>query len=131
MDVEEDEVEATNIGVVNKKPQRSWRKHEEDALIKCMVNEHGDKWKADNGFRPGFFTLLEKELDKVVPESKIKASPHIESKVKYWRIIYHRILDITSLSGLGWDYTNKHILVDDENVWKEYEKVISIALIKC
>ena len=51
--------------------RRTWRKVEEDALIKVMVNEISDKWSADNGFRPGFFTLIEKELEKVLPDSNL------------------------------------------------------------
>ncbi|XP_058217311.1 uncharacterized protein LOC131328380 [Rhododendron vialii] len=103
------------------KTRRVWRKSEEDALIKIMVTEMCDKWKAENGFKPGFFTLVEKEMDKVMPESKIKASPHIDSKVKYWRKTYAKLTDILKLSGFGWDHVNKRIEVDDE-VWKIYEE---------
>ncbi|KAI8543353.1 hypothetical protein RHMOL_Rhmol08G0210500 [Rhododendron molle] len=103
------------------KTRRSWRKTEEDALMKCMVTEISDKWRAENGFKPGFFTVLEKEMEKVMPESKIKASPHIDSKVKYWRQTYAKIHDILKLSGFGWDHVNKRIEVDDE-VWRIYEE---------
>ncbi|XP_058179074.1 uncharacterized protein At2g29880-like [Rhododendron vialii] len=103
------------------KTRRVWRKSEEDALMKCMVTEIDDKWRAENGFKPGFFTVLEKEMDKVMPESKLKASPHIDSKVKYWRQTYAKITDILKLSGFGWDHVNKRIEVDDE-VWKIYEE---------
>ncbi|XP_058216882.1 uncharacterized protein At2g29880-like [Rhododendron vialii] len=110
--------------VPNKKASRShrvWRKSEEDALMKCMVAEISDKWSADNGFKLGFFTLLEKEMAKIMPESNIKASPHINSKVKYWRRTYAKICDIVGLSGFGWDHVNKRIDVDDD-VWKIYEE---------
>ncbi|KAI8551836.1 hypothetical protein RHMOL_Rhmol06G0217800 [Rhododendron molle] len=103
------------------KTRRSWRKTEEDALMKCMVIEILEKWRAENGFKPGFFTVLEKEMEKVMPESKIKASPHIDSKVKYWRQTYAKITDILKLSGFGWNHVNKRIEVDDE-VWKIYEE---------
>ncbi|GAB2269021.1 hypothetical protein Dimus_003949 [Dionaea muscipula] len=66
--------------IKTQKTRRNWRKFEEDALIKIMIKEISDKWTADNGFRPGFFILLEKELEKVLPGSNLKASPHIESK---------------------------------------------------
>ncbi|KAI8551591.1 hypothetical protein RHMOL_Rhmol06G0197800 [Rhododendron molle] len=46
---------------------RSWRKTEEDALMKCMVTEISEKWRAENGFKPGLFTVLEKEMEKTYP----------------------------------------------------------------
>ncbi|KAI8527551.1 hypothetical protein RHMOL_Rhmol12G0083700 [Rhododendron molle] len=103
------------------KTRRSWRKTEEDTLMKYMVTKISEKWRAENEFKPGFFTVLEKEMENVMPESKIKASPHIDSKVKYWRQTYAKITDILKLSGFGWDHVNKRIEVDDE-VWKIYEE---------
>ncbi|GAB2300069.1 hypothetical protein Dimus_034110 [Dionaea muscipula] len=64
------------------KTRRKWKKFEEDALIKIMIKEISDKWTVENGFQPGFFILLEKDLEKVLPGSNLKASPHIESKVR-------------------------------------------------
>ena len=41
------------------------------------------KWKGDNGtFRLRYFSQLEKTLEKELPESHIKANPHIESRVR-------------------------------------------------
>ncbi|GFS37529.1 hypothetical protein Acr_00g0052480 [Actinidia rufa] len=86
-----------------------------------MIAEFSDKWSADNGFKPGFFSLVEKQLEKVLPESHLKVEPHIESKVKYWRQMYSKVFDILHLSGFGWDYTNKKVEVV-QSVWDEYEK---------
>ena len=116
--------------VSTKKTPRScrfWRKVEEDALIKVMLAEFSDKWSADNGFKPGFFSLVEKQLEKVFPESHLKVEPHIESKVKYWRQTYNKVFDILQLSGFGWDHTNKKVEVVP-TVWDEYEKVTRYAL---
>ncbi|GFY84290.1 hypothetical protein Acr_03g0010640 [Actinidia rufa] len=101
--------------------RRHWRKVEEDALIKVMLDEFSDKWSADNGFKPGFFSSVEKQLEKVLPESHLKVDPHIESKVKYWRQTYNKVFDILQLSGFGWDHTNKKVEVE-KSVWDEYEK---------
>ncbi|KAI8552347.1 hypothetical protein RHMOL_Rhmol06G0259600 [Rhododendron molle] len=76
MDNEVEEVEAPTKG-----KRRNWSSKEEDALIKCVVNELvGEKWRADNGFRGGFFNHVEKELKKFLPGTTLKANPHIDSK---------------------------------------------------
>ncbi|GFZ08899.1 hypothetical protein Acr_20g0007070 [Actinidia rufa] len=101
---------------------RNWTKVEEDALIKVMMAEFSNKWSADNGFKPGFFSLVEKYLEKVLPKSHLKVKPHIESKVKYWRQMYNKVFDILQLSGwFSWDHTNKKVKVV-QSVWDEYEK---------
>ncbi|KAI8561244.1 hypothetical protein RHMOL_Rhmol04G0323400 [Rhododendron molle] len=76
MDNKVKEVEAPTKG-----KRRNWRNKEEDALIKCIVNELvGDKWRAENGFRCGFFNHVEKELEKFLPRTDLKANLHIDSK---------------------------------------------------
>ncbi|KAI8555559.1 hypothetical protein RHMOL_Rhmol05G0181300 [Rhododendron molle] len=117
MDNEVKQVEAPTKG-----KRRNWSTTEEDALIKCVVNELvGDKWRAENGFRGGFFNHVEKELGKFLPGTTLKANPHIDSKVKYWKVTWAKIVDITGLSGFGWDDVNKRIVVE-KDVWENYEK---------
>ncbi|KAI8572919.1 hypothetical protein RHMOL_Rhmol01G0238400 [Rhododendron molle] len=93
-----------------------------------MINEVSEKWEwhAENGFRPEFFTHCEVELAKVLLDANVKANPEIDSKVRYWKQTYHKILDITSLGGMSWDHTNKCIVVDDLTMWAEYEKLTTI-----
>lgn len=111
-----------------KAKRRIWKKTEEDALIRCMRNEYSDKWTADNGFKAGFFTLIEKELTKLLPNTDIRANPHIDSKVKYWKTTYNLITDILRVSGFYWSDVNKCIVVDEASVWEDYEKVKSNIL---
>ena len=41
------------------------------------------KWKVDNGTcKSGYLSQLEKMLEKELFESKLKADPHIESRVR-------------------------------------------------
>ncbi|KAI8523415.1 hypothetical protein RHMOL_Rhmol13G0071600 [Rhododendron molle] len=117
MDNEVEEVEAPTKG-----KRRNWSSTEEDALIKCVVNELvGEKWRAENDFRGGFFNHVEKELQKFLPGTTLKANPHIDSKVKYWKVTWAKIVDIIGLSGFGWDDVNKRIVVE-KDVWENYEK---------
>ncbi|XP_058204070.1 uncharacterized protein LOC131318382 [Rhododendron vialii] len=92
--------------------------------MKCLINEvddSGDKWRADNGFKCSFFNHLEKELEKVLPGSNLKANPHIDSKIKHWKQTWAKIVDIIALSGFGWYDVNKSISVEND-IWDEYEK---------
>ncbi|KAI8550052.1 hypothetical protein RHMOL_Rhmol06G0074300 [Rhododendron molle] len=117
MDNEVEEVEAPTKG-----KRRNWSSTEEDALMKCVVNELvGEKWRAENGFRGGFFNHVEKELQKFLSGTTLKANPHIDSKVKYWKVTWAKIVDIIGLSGFGWDDVNKRIVVE-KDVWENYEK---------
>ncbi|KAI8574848.1 hypothetical protein RHMOL_Rhmol01G0385600 [Rhododendron molle] len=115
------DVEVVEVERPTKQTRRSWRKTEEDALMKCMLSEEAERWKAENGFKTGYFTHLEKELRKVIPGCTLKAHPHIDSKVRYWKSLWAKIVDITNLSGFGWDNVNKRIDVE-QTVWDAYEK---------
>ncbi|KAI8535033.1 hypothetical protein RHMOL_Rhmol10G0143600 [Rhododendron molle] len=115
------DVEVVEVEGPTKAKHRSWRKSEEDALMKCMLSEAAERWKAENGFKTGYFTHLQKELHKVLPGCNLKANPHIDSKVRHWKSVWARIVDITNLSGYGWDAVNKRIDVE-QAVWDAYLK---------
>ncbi|GAB2279261.1 hypothetical protein Dimus_013907 [Dionaea muscipula] len=74
----------TSAQVDGARGRRTWQKFEEDCAIHAMrelVNY--PKWKLDTGaFRSGFFVEVEKKLVKTFPGIDLRASPHIESKVK-------------------------------------------------
>ncbi|KAI8552201.1 hypothetical protein RHMOL_Rhmol06G0247500 [Rhododendron molle] len=105
-----------------KQDRRLWTFAEEEALLAAMMECICDKYRAHNGFKPGYFNEVEKELKKRLSGTTLKAQPNIESKVKGWKEKYALIIDITRLSGFGWNHTTNSIVVDDDNVWKEYEK---------
>ncbi|GAB2266567.1 hypothetical protein Dimus_037904 [Dionaea muscipula] len=98
---------------------RVWTKKEEDALIAAMRDLVTDpKWKLDTGaFRSGFFVEVEKKLVLAFPGTDLRASPHIESKVKVWKKYYHTLHDMLKTSGFGWDDEEKMVLVDSEDIW--------------
>ncbi|GAB2284196.1 hypothetical protein Dimus_018661 [Dionaea muscipula] len=102
--------------------RRTWQKFEEDCAIHAMRELVNDpKWKLDTGaFRSGFFVEVEKKLVKTFPGIDLRASPHIESKVKVWKRHYHTLYDMLKTSGFGWDDEKKMILVDSDDVWNNY-----------
>ncbi|XP_004309745.1 PREDICTED: uncharacterized protein LOC101304244 [Fragaria vesca subsp. vesca] len=67
--------------------------------------------KSDNGFKPGTFVQIEKLLEQKLPGSGIKASPHIESRVKTLKKQYNAITDmIVTSSGFSWNDEKKMII---------------------
>ncbi|GMP89214.1 hypothetical protein CsSME_00040885 [Camellia sinensis var. sinensis] len=103
--------------------RRVWTPKECDVLIQAMRDLFSEKWKVDNGqFRAGFYSELEKLIILAFPGTDLRASPHIESKIKFWRRQYNLITNMLRLSGFGWDDTNKMILVDSEQVWQNYKE---------
>ncbi|KAH7863302.1 hypothetical protein Vadar_015935 [Vaccinium darrowii] len=105
-----------------KQQRRLWSVKEKEALLGCMLDCLCDKYKADNGFKAGYFVLVEKELQKALPGTTLKTQPNIESKVKNWKKKYGVIADTIKLSGFSWNYGTKSIEVDNESVWEAYEK---------
>ncbi|KAI7985791.1 hypothetical protein LOK49_LG14G00961 [Camellia lanceoleosa] len=103
--------------------RRVWTPKECDVLIRAMRDLFNEKLKVDNGqFRAGFYSELEKLIILAFPGTDLRASPYIESKIKFWRRQYNLITDMLRLSGFGWDDTDKMILVDSEQVWQNYVK---------
>ncbi|GFZ10243.1 hypothetical protein Acr_21g0008420 [Actinidia rufa] len=45
-----------------------------------MLDCFGDKWKGHNGFQPEYFTVVKKELQKLLPRTTLRAKPNIELK---------------------------------------------------
>ncbi|CAL5340926.1 unnamed protein product [Camellia sinensis] len=102
---------------------RVWTPKECDVLIQAMRDLFSENWKTDNGqFRCGFYSELEKLIILAFPGTNLRASPYIESKIKFWRRQYNFLTDMLRLSGFGWDDSEKMILVDSDQVWQNYVK---------
>ena len=84
IDMENTSSEPINEGKKGTKFQ--WTPEEDDKLVECLLELAGDvKWKADNGFKPGFTAKLEELMEKKLPGCGIKESPHIKSRYKTLR----------------------------------------------
>ncbi|XP_057462044.1 uncharacterized protein LOC130752314 isoform X1 [Actinidia eriantha] len=105
-----------------KQPRRLWTSKEEEALLVAMLDCLGDKWKGHNGFKSEFFTVVEKELRKLLPGTTLRAKPNIESKVKGWKEKYGLLADMIRISGFVWNHARQCMDVDDTTVWEEYER---------
>ncbi|XP_057489017.1 uncharacterized protein LOC130774989 [Actinidia eriantha] len=124
MESQQSEQSNPNGGKAGKEKQqrRLWTSKEEEALLVAMLDCFGDKWKGHNGFKPGYFTMVEKELQKLLPGTTLRAKPNIESKVKGWKEKYGLLADMIRISGFAWNHARQCVEVDDTTVWEEYER---------
>ncbi|CAL5330062.1 unnamed protein product [Camellia sinensis] len=112
------------------KPRRFWYNREEVFLITTMkdVTASNPRWKLDNNqFRAGFYNECEKKILSAFPGTDLRATPHIDSKIKLWRKQYNTFQDMLKISGFGWDDEQKMVLVDSDNVWLNYVRRVPNA----
>ncbi|XP_031381447.1 uncharacterized protein LOC116196064 isoform X2 [Punica granatum] len=108
-------------GRANKRDRRVWTAEEENSLFDALEDLIGRGMRAENGFfKPGYMSMVERALEAKCPGSGLKCNPHIESKMKNLKKLYHLIADIREQSGLGWDSERNCILIDCEDSWQAY-----------
>ena len=120
---------SSNVGIVGGKvssrSKRCWSDEEDALLIQILLELHGTgKFKADRGFKPGLYQAVEKQFEQRMPNSGIRAEPHIYSRVKTLKTNFGIVYDMLygSTSGFGWDPIRKCV-VADKPVWDSYLQV--------
>ncbi|KAL8499204.1 hypothetical protein ACS0TY_022251 [Phlomoides rotata] len=93
-------------------PRTGWRHNEV-----CLTNIVIEGWKSENGFKVGFQRELEKGMRRIIPNTDLVATPHINSKIHVWKKEYGALFDLLSKSGIGWNSTTSMIEVEDEGIW--------------
>ncbi|XP_074366131.1 uncharacterized protein LOC141707061 [Apium graveolens] len=93
------------------KNKRFWKKEEEEALIDCLLEMSVDRqWKGEGGFKNGYLNHLEALLNNKFPNYGLKAFPHIDSKVKWFKDKYAVVSEmVNKTSGFQWDDKTKMI----------------------
>nr|KAJ0215575.1 hypothetical protein LSAT_V11C300132520 [Lactuca sativa] len=89
---------------------------EEDAkLIEALLELHvsGNYGGADNRFEPGYLKVVQLLLDVSLPNSGLKAEPHIKSRMKTWKNHFNIMQNMD---------TDKCCVTVDVEVWDEYIK---------
>ena len=113
-----------------KQTKRQWSPQEDSKLVECLVELVATPWKCENGtFKPGYTKQLERMINEKLPSCGLKASPHIESRVKVLKKHYFAIFEMMgpAASGFGWNDKDKMIVVEKE-IFKEWVKVKSKLL---
>ena len=104
--------ESSQSSLNNKKYQ--WTKEEDKKLMECLLELAAcRKWTGDNGtFKPRYTKQLERWLHQKMPGCGLKASPHIESRVKFLKKQYCAIAKMLKVSGFGWNDEEKMVVVE-------------------
>ena len=105
------------------KNKRNWTKQEEQCLIDGLIELHNDPhWKADGGFKNGFKIKLETMMHEKFPGCELKAVPHIDSKVKWFRDKYNVLSEMFRTSGFSWDEVT-HTIKCERQAYVDFCKV--------
>ncbi|KAI5323441.1 hypothetical protein L3X38_032513 [Prunus dulcis] len=104
-----------------KQTRRSWSKFEEEQLLTVLEDFVVGGHRCETGnFKYGTLLQMEKVLNNLCPGAELKVSPHIESKLKWWKKQYSIIYDIINTGGFAWNDVKKCIEVDSNEAWETY-----------
>ncbi|KAI9200286.1 hypothetical protein LWI28_005415 [Acer negundo] len=107
-----------------------WTKEEEDVLLSILDEIVISGGRADCGsFKSGTVKNIETRMAFAIPNCGLKAIPHIESKLKFWKKQHRVVYDMLNTSGFGWNDVRKCIEVDSDEAWKSYVQKDSEASI--
>lgn len=110
------------------KAYRKWTVKEDEALMAFWQPSLSFViWdvKENGTFKTGYTNRLEKELKCTLPESNLKASPHIESRLKLLKRQYAAIIDMKDADGMQWNRKEQTVTCCDDDVWDDWVKVYS------
>lgn len=79
-----------------------WTIAEDDASVDLLYKlSRNPMCRVDCGFKIGYLNQLESMLELKISGCGLKASLHIKSRVKYFKLKYIAVADMLSLSGFG------------------------------
>ncbi|KAK6137558.1 hypothetical protein DH2020_028700 [Rehmannia glutinosa] len=105
------------------KNKRKWKYEEDARLVEALLDMVNlGNYKAENGFKPGYLNYVEEKMQASLPNSGLKAKPHIESRIKTLKRDFHIVYDMLNgpnTSGFGMDPIKKCITAE-KTVWDSY-----------
>ncbi|GFZ11531.1 hypothetical protein Acr_22g0009290 [Actinidia rufa] len=103
----------------SKTTRRSWTREEEDVMIHGLKDIVTEGWKVDNNtFQSGYLQVLEQKFIIALPGTDLRATPHIESNIK-WKKSYGSLFSILGKSGIGWNDSEKMLEIIDKELWDD------------
>ncbi|KAI3467597.1 hypothetical protein Pfo_024260 [Paulownia fortunei] len=101
--------------------KKKWTPKEDAVLIAALSELCNAGWKRENGiFKSGYTAALERKLKSRLPGCNIKASPHIESRLKLLKRQYDAITEMQRAAGMQWDNKENILICEDDDVWEEW-----------
>lgn len=104
--------------------RRVWSDRENMYFIASLKELVATGWKADNGFRSGYLQKLEESMRREFPNTDLRVSPHIQSKLHTWKKFYSAVSAILEKSGVGFNNHDDYKIDCDEHQWSEIIKVL-------
>ncbi|KAL6841794.1 hypothetical protein ACP4OV_028306 [Aristida adscensionis] len=101
--------------------KRKWTADEDEELVKALSQVSADpRYKVEGGgfkncYSQGIASILAQKL----PGRGIKASPHVDSRLKVMKRKYYAIMDMLASPGFSWDDTRKMIQCEKQR-YDEY-----------
>ncbi|XP_024022167.1 uncharacterized protein LOC21400367 [Morus notabilis] len=104
------------------KNKHFWTMDEDAALLESLHELYqSSKWRGDSGFKNGYAIQLETMMEGKLPGCGLKASPHIESRIKTLKSKYFALSEMLSHRGFGWN-DKQMMLICDKRVYNEWVK---------
>lgn len=85
------------------KNKRKWKYEEDAKLVEALLDMVNlGLYKAEDGFKLGYLNYVEDKMKVSLPNSGLKAKPHIESRIKTLKRDFNIVYDM--LNGLNTSY---------------------------
>ncbi|XP_062190787.1 uncharacterized protein LOC133893711 [Phragmites australis] len=103
--------------------KRKWTADEDEELVKALCEVSADpRYKVEGGgFKNCYSQGIESILSQKLPGRGIKASPHVDSRLKVMKRKYYAIKDMLASPDFSWDDTRKMIQCEKQR-YDEYCK---------
>ncbi|KAG6426932.1 hypothetical protein SASPL_111171 [Salvia splendens] len=99
--------------------RRMWVAREEEILATTLLGLVADGWKSDNGFRSGYLTKIEDSLRAEFPNTDLKGTPHITSKISAWKKSYGILRAILGHTGIGFNADGDYKIHCTDEQWEQ------------
>ena len=105
------------------KNKHYWTIDEDAALLDSLRELYENAlWRADSGFKNGYLAQLEIMVERKLPGCELKASPHIESRIKTLKAKYYALSEMLSQKGFGWN-DKQMMLICERSLYNDWVKV--------